>query len=482
MNSVNNTKVLIFDDKPEEIQNLREALDDIGIQSIYINFKTSKKKNKFTNVRYIFADLTLDDKISSSNKSTISPIYSSITRNLSEDNGAFILIIWSKHNELRNVLIDKLKERKYKFYPIVTLDKNDYKKNEINIIKKFEQMKWCINKKELTLADYQHHFNIFCNKSINYLINDIKNSLNQNLDYFNLLREWESQIQKSSAKVFDMFLDIENQDKNRDLLNGAIKSIVGTNQSPNKEEKRKGLYPALNMVLQDTIEKSVEDSNSNETTNNTLKNLDLQVKNNENTYIVNSKLLFEIPLSSNKKMYPGNIFCFESYLNICDKLNENVCGYDDYKKIFEDEIYDYNSKYKSELEKQQNEAKDEYNERIKNKTKQDTLDSIKPILIEFTPYCDYSNNKFKKSRLIFGYLVPFDKQCIKKLDNFYKSGFSFNYESQNYILLLSLRHIFGLNPKTLENLKLLFRARKELVNDIQHNIAYHISRVGVTSL
>ena len=64
MNLVSNTKTLIFDDNYDEISNLRDALDKLRIQNLYINFDECKseeiaEEDKFTNVRFIFADIAV---------------------------------------------------------------------------------------------------------------------------------------------------------------------------------------------------------------------------------------------------------------------------------------------------------------------------------------------------------------------------------------------------------------------------------------
>jgi hypothetical protein len=68
--------------------------------------------------------------------------------------------------------------------------------------------------------------------------------------------------------------------------------------------------------------------------------------------------------------------------------------------------------------------------------------------------------------------------CEILLDKSIKSYFlDINANEQIPFTDISTNTIVNLTLKTI-----LFRARKELVNNIQHNIAYHILRVGVTSL
>lgn len=452
MNLVSNTKTLIFDDDPTEIVDLRAALDKLLIQSIYINFNNVSanerlEEDKLTNVRFVFADILLGKKQENDSKIAVEPVVSSIIEHISKSNGMFILILWSKDSaEHKSELIRTLNEdEKYKFIAIESIDKNDYIAKSGNPP----------------------------GKNIDDLIEAIREELKA-VKFFNLLREWESDTQKSISKVFDLFFDTE--EKTKDYVNGAMKSVLAGKKEPNALDKKKALWTSMNMVMSDTIEKNIA-NNPNSLNSELLETLDLIINDGNNINVLNSKLLFEIPITDDLKLYPGNIFCFNSFANSCDILKTKICGYEDYKTFFEDDIFEY-SKKNTYLTKTQGETDPDFQARVKNTL----LESIQPILLEFTPYCDYSNDKIKKSRLIFGYLVPANNLCIKKIDSIYKSPFAFEYNDQNYVLLLSLRHIFGANPDILEELTVLFRARKELVNDIQHNIAYHVSRVGVSSL
>lgn len=458
MNLVKNTKTVIFDDKPEEIEQLRKALDNLLIQSIFINFSepplTSSASDTLTNVRFIFADILLGDFKEPDSTKAVEPIVASITQNISKNNGVFVLILWSKDTtNHKQELIRVLKEdEKYKFFPIESINKSDY-------------------------------IGATPSKNVSHLIVEIKNAFTEDLVYFDILREWESEIQKSSTKVFDLFLDINDQSKTKDLLNGAIKSVVGTKQKPDSGEKRKALWTSLNMVIQDTIEKNVSSCTDTPITEK-FEALDLKIQDTKNGYMVNSKLMFEMPPSSNKKMFPGNIFSFNSYISTCTILKQKVCGYKNIDSLL-DEVLN------SDEVDQYIELQNKMTKREKTAFRKRTRELLQkyPILLEFTPFCDYSQTSYKKARLIFGFLIPEQHlnlilkstKYLYPTSVFHICGIS-NIADGNYAIILNIKHIFGLDPNILESFDLLFRARKELVNDIQHNIAYHISRVGVTSL
>ncbi|MCT7642621.1 hypothetical protein [Aliarcobacter butzleri] len=461
MNLISNTKTVIFDDDYKEIENLRKALDQMLIQNIYIEFgepdglEERDEEQKITNVRFVFADILLGTKQESDSKVAVEPIVSSIINNISKLNGLFILILWSKDTqEHKDELIRTLKDdEEYKFITITDINKNEY------------------IDKEGTPAS----------KTIKELIEEIKEEINK-LDYFNLLREWENETQRSIAKTFDLLLDVNDDHKTKDLLNGAIKSVVGTKQTADAKSKRKALWTSLNTVLQDTVETNKSVSTI---TDNIYEKLDMNVISNDNTNILNSKILFDNNITNDdKKMYPGNVFLFESYINVCERLKEQICGYKEIDSLIS-EIFDNEACFEFLKEECKTLGANTKKEIIACKNEQ--IKKLIPILLEFTPYCDYSQKGYKKARLIFGFIIPnkFRKFVLSTTKYLYSTPtFYINRQCEegSYFMVLNIKHIFGVNPNLLEKLDLILRVRKELLNDIQHDIASHVSRVGVTSL
>ncbi len=465
MNLISNTKTVIFDDDYTEIENLRKALDQMLIQNIYIEFAEpdglaeKEEEQKITNVRFVFADILLGKKQETDSKIAVEPIVSSIIDNISKSNGLFVLILWSKDTqEHKDELIRTLKDDEdYKFIAITDIDKTQYISKDGNPP----------------------------SKSIGELIKEIEEEIDK-LNYFNLLREWENQTQRSIAKIFDLLLDANDDSKTKDLLNGAIKSVIGTKQTADSKSKRKALWASLNTVLQDTVETNRLDSTI---TDYIYETLDMNVTSYSNTSILNSKILFDNTISEEaKKMYPGNVFLFESYINVCEKLKEQICGYKNIESLIS-EVFD--NEACSDFLK--NECEDSGADTRKKliACKKAEIEKLIPILMEFTPYCDYSQKGYKKSRLIFGFIIPnkFRDFVLSSTKYLYltptfhiDSSTSERIEEGSYFIVLNIKHIFGVNPDLLEKLDLVLRARKELLNDIQHNIAYHVSRVGVTSL
>lgn len=466
MNLVSNTKTLIFDDNYDEISNLRDALDKLRIQNLYINFDECKseeiaEEDKFTNVRFIFADIVVG-KARTGTKADVSAIITSITQYISKRNGAFILIIWSNNkDELADELIHELDVIEgYNFFPVKTLKKAKYTKTTT------------------TNEDKQ--------KLLDELISELKQELGNNTEYFNLLRVWERDIHTAASETFNILLDdLTDKNKTHSLLKNALLASAGTSVTTDNIAKRKNLWNTLNMVLNDNVESQLHSLEIKPEIAEILNSLDndSSISTNE---LINKKLLFSVTNATDLKMHPGNVFCFNSYIVACNHLKEKVCGYTNNETLVNEIIND--KEFSVYLKNYQ--EKNTLNTKQRKAFRKSEIESFIPILLEFTPYCDFSQQGYKKARLIYGHLVPIhlgnyiwsNSKFIYKTPNFELENDIKHIHKGKYCLVLNIKHIFTTNPDFLSNFDLLFRARKELVNDIQHDIASHVSRVGVTSL
>jgi len=462
-----NLKAVVFDDIESEARPLIDALNYERIPNVFINFKDdSRDDKKLKNIRIVFADLIIGQYHGGDDSTTVEAIRTAILDNIEENNGPFILAIWSKHTELAETLKTRLLEINPNLnFVVVTLDKNDYFEQDGDIWKLKED------------------------KSFVDIKDDINDQLNT-LNHLPIFLEWERDARASISKIMNSFIeDISNDVQVKDTVSSAIKFTLGN--QVDIEDKIKAFYRTLNTVLADSI---INNSHPIEKHEEFLNSLDLENIDGDIKAKINAKALFEIP--NNNDLKTGNIYSFEDFKRIfSEEVISEICGYD--TSILGRDFLRHSPEDKKDAVgtiiqrfcrticptglKTKGELKRECKELIEN--------NIYPVLMEFTPSCDIAQTKYLKSRLIYGFLFKSDVKCIsKKSDSLYITDFHFKYENEekkldgNYRLAFFIKNIFAVNPDKIKQLTPMIRARKEFATDLQHAIANHISRIGISSL
>ncbi len=455
-----NLKAVVFDDREEEAKPLIDVLNYERIPNVFINFKDDiRDDKKLQNIRIVFADLIIGD--SYEGEKSLDAIRSTILDNIDINNGPFILVCWSKHSEHAKILERRILEiEKNLNFITITLDKHSY------------------FKKVVSTGVYELKNGItFNNISI-----DIVSKLKE-IDYLEIFLEWEKDARTSISKILNNFLsDISNKEEVIKNISATIKSTIGNKKDLYHQKKLDAFYRTLNGTLSDAIENNISHENKHDEFLNSLdiENLDENIKAE-----INSKTLFELIINDDKTLKNGNIYSFESFKSkFSQQVIEEICGYKSYD-IFYSDIFQYNKQAKLF-----NQEAGETNEAFQNRHKLAMDAYTFPILMEFTPSCDIANPKnLEKSRLIFGFLIDSKYKSLKnKSESFYLTSFHFKVNNstyslnKNYRLALFTRNIFSVNPTKIKEMIPIIRARKELVTDLQHAIASHISRIGISSI
>lgn len=457
-----NLKAVVFDDKEDEAKPLIDALNYDRIPNIFINFKDDDREDQkqLQNVRIVFADLIVGEYASGDDAAVIEAIRASILDNISVDNGPFILVAWSKHSSLVSLLKDRVLEIEPKLnFLTVELDKNKY----------FEK-----NVEDIWVQKDANQFSI--------IGEDIVEQLSE-LEYIEIFLEWEKDARNSISKILNNFLDnISDKTKVKNSISATIKKTIGKQEELTSEQKLEAFYRTLNETLSDSIENNVAPINKHD---NFLSSLYLEDLDEDLKAEINSKTLFEDILDGDRTLKNGNIYSFEDFkAKFSDQVIEEICGYQGYH-FFYDSIFQYSRRTKF-LEKIDGESNEAFQDRHKAIIKE----YVTPILMEFTPSCDIANPKnFEKSRLIFGLLINSKYKCLKpKSESFYLTTFHFKVNNSmysldnNYRLAFFTRNIFAVNPEKVKEMTPIIKARKEFVTDLQHAIANHISRIGISSV
>ena len=455
-----NLKAVVFDDREEEAKPLIDALNYERVPNIFINFKDDDRDDKkLQNIRIVFADLIIGD--SYEGEKSLDAIRTTILDNININNGPFILVCWSKHSEYSEILQRRLLEVEPSLnFITVALDKHSY----------------------FTKNDETGEYELTEGMNFHNISMDIVSKLKE-LEYLEIFLEWEKDARNSISKILNNFLDnISDETKVKNSISGTIKKTIGKQEELTNEQKLEAFYRTLNETLSDSIENTVAPINKHDTflTSLDLENLDEDIKAE-----INSKTLFEDILNGDKTLRNGNIYSFQDFKNnFSEQVIEEICGYQD-SDFFYDKIFQY-SKQAKLFEKLDGESNEDFQARHKTTMQE----YVTPILMEFTPSCDIANPKnFEKSRLIFGFLIDSKYKCIKsKSESFYLTAFHFKVKNSahsldnNYRLALFIRNIFAVNPIKIREMTPIIKARKELVTDLQHAIASHISRIGISSI
>jgi|GEM_PF-4448464 len=472
-----NLKALVFDDVEEEAKPLIEALNYERIPNIYINFKDDDRGDakKVQNIRIVFSDLIVGAYMDGDETKAVEAIRTSILDNISPNNGPFILVAWSKHSSLVTTLQQRILEVEPGLnFVTVELSKNDY-------FKQNDENKWKLKEG----VDFKN------------IISAIKEQL-KDLEHLEIFFEWEQDARNSTSKVLNSFLEkIEDKVNVEKVVSSTIKSTLGEKVSPNSKDKLDAFYHTLNSILADSIDNNVAPDSKHDAFLNTLELEDIDSDMNA---IINRKTLFED--CNDKALKTGNIYSFEDFKSrFSEQVIQEICGHD-IDSVFNNDFFQHNTEDKVDendgsiigrickslcRDKGEDEllGKKKFGRECKDFTKENTY----PVLMEFTPSCDIANNKYTKSRLIFGYLFDSRIKCIKnKSESLYMTSFHFKYQDSkrslagNYRLVFFIKNIFAVNPEKIKQIEPMIRARKEFATDLQHAIANHISRIGISSV
>lgn len=429
MNLPINGRIAIIDDQFKQAEPLIQVLSQKQLPHTYFSGEVKFLPNEGDNlndIRVLFLDINLIDDGEHNNTVLKGRLVPVLNRIISVENYPYVIIYWSRHEEHKNLIEEEIfndeKVLKHK-KPIgyLSATKSDF-----------------FNLDGTKTDDF--------NQQINALFNKI-NGLIQTFSAYSYLLNWENQVHKATDRtlqdIFSSTHTLPNWSDNANfLINKLGKSFSGNafdGQKP--EQKIKSSYNTLNYVLNDTIEYGINTNgidNAQELTHLT--------SNSDTIFTINEKLLFSNQIEPIE--YSGTIL---------------ECKSSKYDSEYEPFLST------SVLKKQNN------REKIK--------DSWNKIWFNVTPLCDTVQGKVVFHRLVRGVIVE-----SKFADSFHQNEAifitpPFKNDKLNVCIVIDFRHFFCLKSiKLSKNLKPLFRARQQLLAEVQSKLARHISRQGILFL
>jgi len=463
-----NGSVVIIDDKYEEISDLVKTLNKNKVPTLYFDGTLDVLPNDgFDNLRIVFLDINLEnDSATSGNESQIiSKLMSILKKLINKNNGKYIILIWSSmtnnYFELIKNAIEEDKEKDSSFL-------NNHPETIIEVNKSDVSNIGLIQEKINTTLD---------NSFLKYYIlfeNMILESTKEVLNDIDTIATTDSNILKTLS-LFSDSVSLEASDKNpNSLLSNAFSNI--SHMLHEKIEKKTGNITRFNNYSQEEICGYAEDLESSPDIND----------------ITMLNTLYHIEDIQSNTLSSGNVYLYNDYLNKCcttqgcnTKWAERL-----HEKIFDKDLKSF-VKLKPTFFTEQYSALEESELRELNKNRISKADFIEEkinefkaediinIFIEVSPTCDVAQNKWKKLKLVFGIMIPIDVMYDMKGDNFYNcNNLLINYNTKNYALILDIQTITAINFDVFSDIETIFKFKQELIVDIQHKIASHISRPG----
>ncbi|UPT70328.1 MAG: hypothetical protein M0D53_14710 [Flavobacterium sp. JAD_PAG50586_2] len=426
-----NGKVVIFDDKYEDVKNLLKALSKQKIPYLYYQEEggTDLPETPVDNIRLVFLDLELVVDSKATEQNIISAIYARLSRVI-EPNSNYILVYWSTKQEkygkaVGDAFNDGLKE--YKPIISISLDKIATK-NAVD--------------------------------PIEFIINNIT----ENAEDFKVLKVfsfWENLVNDSSGNLINSFINFIDKDESWDdiakylLFKLAVayggKEIVSSTEF----EQVKNSYYTLNHTLIDNLENSISKSLKGRQTE--FVNIISTTGDDAFTTLINKKLLIASDNFSGD--IPGSILFIDEEMQIEKEFIQS-----ELEKIKKNDKIPANKKeeaianaVKKAYEKNEKlglksaALKINYNNIVNSLLRDETRglhgeivqNSIK-IELNISPICDYAQQKMPCCRILPGVLIKKDYQIERGNAFNYISDCAISLNGTDYVLVFDFKYLYSI--------------------------------------
>jgi hypothetical protein len=527
--------IVIIDDKYSEAKPLLDILSKNGHPSIYFDGDLNNlPQNKSTEnlnlqrVRIVFADIQLKQALPE--EQYVSLIIEHLNSLISENNGPYVLIVWSaKEAQFADGLKERIEAEEFKRKPIafIRLNKGDFFKNKI--------------KENIDLDSFREEIETrFSKDDINFILEKIKESFPdenyyicdsaalkrislrirkelKNYEAFELLIKWEYLVNNAATRLTSEFAAIHRTDKYwdynfRNIISRFAQAQVGSFlKDLDNKDFVKAAFKTINAAFSDYLDNEVTSLISLTSKELASYKQSGYAKEEEGKYykiLWNNYMHYELYIDSIKK--GGNQKKIEAlsgianndlplkellskmasdYININPELNTKLNI--DLKTQFPFQpgvAYEIilESESKRRFLKETYFSVDFFEKKQDNKYKftDDEINSIKFIELEISPNCDFANNKWLKHRTVSGILYPsylIKKEKIQGGDSIY-DGFpplKINGMIVSLVLSFKLLKSFDISKGKKRSKKFLFKIKEQPMADIITRMASHATRIGL---
>jgi hypothetical protein len=369
----NPSKVIVIDDKENEVTGLLRALSKRDIPFLYFKGRQEElPSTPITGVRIVFLDMKLEGMERQEPVTVASMLMNILKNTISTNNGPFLIFAWTKEPVLLRAFTNQLEERGNDVpYPIymVNMDKTD------------------------CMVDEEIDYSIVSNK--------LDEKLNELL-IFKFFTCWENIVGNSRSEVIGLIssmIDTNDVIAWRSEVNKILYKFAEAQSGENI--KNDSLSPThstmhvLNSILKDCIEKKVSILKQKYLTTPPENDFSDEIKG-----LINTKINLRDLKGVKVKAMPGNIYILKSFKEASQYIDFLPKRYYDFLRDFLNINSDRN------LEK-------------------DILSLLRlsrPCLLEITPLCDYTYNRWKYAKVLVGIIIPrnLNNRMKKKSEKYFQ--------------------------------------------------------------
>jgi hypothetical protein len=442
MNGLRGARVVLLDDEPTEALPVIKAFSRVGVPAVFFDGSESdlpKTAKRLRGVRLAILDMNLG--VSGNDKTIASTLVQTFSKILSPENGPYGIVIWTNHPELKDEVAKYIFEHATLPKPVfvVMLKKASFKKKgkaggtqfAMGKLSK-ELLKILAENSPLECMQVWEGLCFQAATNVTNALAELSGATAANLDDWRLA--WREEVLK--------------------LL--LVIGKASAEEHHTKENCIPSIFLALNPLHSDRMDLLAE-----ELTEDLSKHVD-QIMSatggsaTERKARVNTMLHLAADQLDN--FSPGNLYLFGKKNNpdfmptIEDALQDCLQGKEAQQKAF--------------------------------------MEHVRLCGVEVTPACDHAQKKMRLSRIVAGFVVPWDhKDTIKRNAGFLKAAGPFYFEAKPklltagaYLLVFNSRYVVTAKPNRVRELRASARLRPSLLADVQSWASYQAARQGVMML
>jgi hypothetical protein len=442
MKGLSGARVVLLDDEPGEAVPVIKAFSRMGVPVAFFDGRNSElptKRKKLSGVRLAILDMNLG--VTGSNETIASTLVQTFGRIIHKDNGPYGILIWTNHPELKDLVARYIFEHDTLPKPvfIVTLKKAAFK-----------------------IAGAKGTPRRF---AIGKLSGELLRILAENSP-LECLQVWEGTCFRAATNVTNSIAGLSgttatNLDQWRQAWREEtlklllVISKATAEQHHTKDNCIPSIFLALNPLHSDRMDLLSEEVAAGLSGHVDQIMLATGGSATERKAKVNTMLHLAADQLDN--FSPGNLYFFGKKSR------------PDFMPTIEEALQDC--------------------AQGKAAQQQALLKSVRLCGLEVTPTCDHAQKKMRISRIVAGFVVPWDQKNTIKTAGFLKAVGPFYFpaiprvlNAGSYLVVFNSRYVVTAKPGEVERLPAAVRVRSSLLADTQSWASYQASRQGVVML